>query len=133
MSIFKNIHKIAMRMIPPQTIQYRVGGSSTISPAGRVESNYGEWIDIVANVQPGIIASFGGRNVSEKDYKDFGLDFSRSYVTIWTDNVNVSTVSHQDTADQIKIGTRIYNIIQRANWLEYNGWVRCYCEEEIVG
>lgn len=131
MSIFTNIHKMAMQLIPPQTISYRKGESTVITQAGRAVSSYGEWTSIVAHVQPGIIASFGGRNVSEKDYKDFGLDFSRSYVTIWTDDCSISTLSHQDTADQIKVGNRIYNIIQKANWLEYDGWVRCYCEEVI--
>lgn len=130
MSILSNIHKVAARIIPMQTITWQ-RLTYTTTAAYRQEKSITVIGQIKAHVQPGIISSFGGKNISEKDYKDLGLDFSRNYVTIWTSENDIRTVAYQQTADQVVISGKTYNIIQRANWLEYNGWSRYYCEEKI--
>ena len=131
MSIFTNIHKIASMLIPKQVIYWRKGLGRTVSPAGIPKSVYGEWIRVRAHVQPGIISSFGGKNITEKDYKDMGLDWSHRFFTIWLDKEAITTIAQQSTTDQIKIGEEVYNIIQMADWEEFNGWRRCYCEQVI--
>ena len=118
MSIFTNIHKVASRIIPRQTIEWRKGKASVLSAAGIMRSQHGEWIKIKAHVQPGIVSSFGGKNITEKDYKEMGLDWSRRYFTIWTDDQNITTIAKQETTDQIRIGGEggeVYNIIHMAD------------------
>ena len=134
MSIFTNIHKVASRIIPRQTIEWRKGEVSVLSAAGIMRSQHGEWIKIKAHAQPGIVSSFGGKNITEKDYKEMGLDWSHRFFTIWTDDQNITTIAKQETTDQIRIGGEggeVYNIIHIADWLEFDGWKRCYCEQVI--
>lgn len=130
---FKSLHKLANRLIPRETIQYRTSKASTTNEYGVRSSNYSDnWISIRAHVMPGIISSFGGKNINARDYKDFGLDFSKNYYTVYTDDVNVQTLVHKDSPDQFMFHNgKIFNIIQTEDWLEYNGWKRCYCEEVI--
>lgn len=134
MSIFTNIHKVASRLIPRQKIEWRKGAVSVLSEAGIMRSQYGEWISVNAHVQPGIISSFGGKNITEKEYKEMGLDWSHRFFTIWVDDSRITTNAQQDTTDQIRLGGEdgeIYNIINMADWIEFDGFRRCYCEQVI--
>lgn len=133
MSIFTNLHKIANRLIPRQRIQWRKALDTVISEDGIAVSGYGEWNAILAHAMPGIISSFGGKNINERDYKDMGLDFSRNYYTVYCDNIDVRTVCEQHSADQFMISGKVFNVIQTEDWEEfgYNGWKRCYCVEVI--
>ena len=131
MSLFTNIHRVASRVIPRKTIKWRKGAETEITDAGIAKSKYGDWIEVRAHVQPGIVASFGSRNIDEKNYKDMGLDWSKRTMTVWIDNSNITTVANQSTTDQFMINGEIFNIIQIADWLECDGWKRCYCEQVI--
>lgn len=133
MSIFTNLHKIANRIIPRQRVQWRKALDTVISEDGIAVSGYGEWNAILAHAMPGIISSFGGKNINERDYKDMGLDFSRNYYTVYCDNIDVRTVCEQHGADQFMINSKVFNVIQTEDWEEfgYNGWKRCYCVEVI--
>jgi hypothetical protein len=135
MSIFTNIHKLANRIIPRQKIKWRKAGDTTISEYGIAVSQYGEWMDIYAHAMPGIISSFGGKNINERDYKDMGLDFSKNYYTVYCDDIGARTVCEQHGADQFMINGKVFNIIQTEDWEEfgYNGWKRCYCVQVIDG
>lgn len=130
MGIFANIHRIASSVIPRETVMYRTFLSSSINSIGNRSPSYNEWISIKAHVQPGMITAFGSRALSEKDYKQNGLDFSRNYITIWCDGVNISTVNGKEFPDQFKVGDRTYNVIQIADWLAYSGWKQIYCVED---
>jgi len=136
MSAFGNIHKLASSLIPQQNIEWRKAATSTVDQYGQVTSTYANqnaWNTARAHVQPGIVSSFGGKNISEKDYKEMGLDWSRRYVTIWVSDANITSVAGAQSTDQIRIGgNRIFNVIQVADWIEYNGWKRCYCVEVLA-
>lgn len=131
MGWLNNIHKIASRIIPTQEIEWRKAGSSTTDQYGQRKSGYGAWTKIRAHVQPGVISSFGGKNVSEKVYDDFGLEFSHKHITVWVDGCDLTTMAKQDSPDQIKYRNCVYNIINVADWLDVDGWKRIYCEEVI--
>lgn len=133
MSIFTNLHRIANKLIPRQRIKWRKALDTVISEDGIAVSGYGEWNAILAHAMPGIISSFGGKNINERDYKDMGLDFSRNYYTVYCDNIDVRTVCEQHSADQFMINCKVFNVIQTEDWEEfgYNGWKRCYCVEVI--
>ena len=125
----KNLLEQALKIIPRSNFQYRLFDKRETNEFGQVVPLYGEWHYGYGIVEPGIISSFGGKNIQEKDYKDFGLDFSHETVTAWIRNVQIGTVSNRDSPDQIRYGGKIWNVIQAANWNEYNGWRRCYCQE----
>lgn len=131
MSIFTNIHKIASRMIPRQKISWRKGAESVVTASGIAKSVHGDWVDVYAHVQPGIISSFGGANLSEKDYKEMGLDWSHRFFTVWTDDQHITSVAQAETTDQVRIGEDVFNVIHVADWLEFDGWKRMYCEQVI--
>lgn len=133
MSIFTNLHKIANSIIPRQRIEWRKSGESFVDDYGQPASSYGEWQSILAHAMPGIISSFGGKNINERDYKEMGLDFSKNYYTVYVDDIDIRTVCEQRSADQFRINGKIFNVIQTEDWAEfgYNGWKRCYCVQVI--
>lgn len=135
MSVFSNLHRIANRIIPRQKIQWRKSGVTFIDEYGVARSSFGAWQDVYAHVMPGIISSFGGKNINERDYKDMGLDFSKNYYTVYVDGIDVRTVCEQGSADQFRVDGKVFNVIQTEDWSEfgYNGWKRCYCVQVIDG
>lgn len=131
MSIFTNIHKIASRLIPREKVEFRIAGDSYTDDYGIRHSTFGEWHEMMAHVHPGIVSSFGGRNIEERDYKDMGLDFSHRFMTVWCDDKDIRTICGRDSADQLRIRSMVFNVIHVADWIVFNGWKRFYCEEVI--
>lgn len=130
MGIFANIHRIAASVIPMETIEYRMFKESIVNSLGNKTPTYSQWTQIKAHIQPGLITAFGSRALSEKDYKQNGLDFSRNYITLWCDGVDISTVANKDFPDQFSVRGNRYNVIQIADWLAYSGWKQIYCAED---
>lgn len=131
MSIFSNVHRLASSVIPRRKIKYRKSKGAVINQFGVRTASYDEWTETIAHVQPGVIAAFGGKCVSERDYKDFGLDFSKMTMTVWLDDKDLSLMVHKDFPDQLMIDGKIFNIMQVSDWLEFSGWKRIFCEEAI--
>ena len=131
--IFRSLHRLANRLIPREKMKYRIANKSVTDEYGMVKPTYSDdgWITIKGHIMPGIISSFGGKNINARDYHDLGLDFSKNYYTVYTDDVNVKNLVHKDSPDQVMLHGRIFNIIQTEDWLEYNGWKRLYCVEVI--
>lgn len=132
-----NILNRAFHVIPKVKFKFRIANGVATDDFGQRSVDYGPWIDTEGMVQPGIVASFGSRNISEKEYKDFGLDFARGSITIWLSTNTIgtihgpSTIHGKESTDQVLWNDRIWNVVQVANWNEYNGWRRCYCEEAL--
>lgn len=124
-----NILKTALHIIPKSKFKYRKALGHTTDEFGQRDSSYGEWVDGTGIIEPGIVASFGSRNISEKDYKDFGLDFSRHSLTLWIPDQKLCTVYQRIPPDQILYEGKIWNVIQVASWQTFNGWQRCFCQE----
>lgn len=123
----RNILNTAMSSIGTDRIQYRLYSGNTINDAGVPTVTYGEWANTRASVQPGIVSSFGGKCISEKEYQELGLSWARTYVTIWLSDVGLRTSENENAADQIRIGNKVFNVLQVEDWLMQNGWKRCYC------
>lgn len=133
MSIYhENILERAFKIIPRSKFEYRLFIKTRINDYGQCEPEYTDWADGHGIVQPGIISSFGGKNVSEKDYKELGLDFSRCTVSVWIKDVNLRTLKGSRTPDQIRWQGREFNIIHVSDWLGYDGWKHCYAVEDIT-
>lgn len=129
--IVDQIFDLAMNIIPPNDFKYRKYDGVTTNEFGQRVTTYTDWADGFGCVQPGIISSFGGKNISEKDYKELGLDFSRATVTVWIKDIVLKSVNGESSCDQIMFEGKVYNVIQAANWNEYSGWRRCYCQEIV--
>ena len=63
-----NVLTVAQNVIGTEPIEFRKCLGSTIEH-GQVIVSYSPWKSVRACVQPGIVSSFGGKNISEKDYK----------------------------------------------------------------
>ena len=127
-----NVLKKAFTHIPTTTVQYRKYLGKTVSSAGLLTTSYSNWNASKAVVEPGVVSSFGGANREQQLYNDNGLNFGHKFVTVWICNADLNTVSNQDTPDQIQYDNKTYNIREVANWLNFDGWKRLYCEEVIV-
>lgn len=131
MGFLNNIHRIASKIIPTRSIEWGRQGESFTDEYGCRKSGETVWSTVRAHVQPGIISSFGGKNIDEKDYKDFGLDFSHRHITIWIDGVDIHTVAQKGNPDKIRFDGKVFNVMHTADWLDFDGWKRCYCEEVL--
>lgn len=124
-----DILQTALRVIPKVKFQYRFFIERTINEFGQSVISYDDWQNVRGIVEPGVISSFGGKNIEEKDYKQFGLDASRDIITVWMSGIKVGTLTSKDCPDQVKYLGKVYNIVHVENWNSYNGWRRCFCEE----
>lgn len=122
-----NILKTAMRTIGTERIEYRLYSGNTVNDAGVPSVSYSEWRPTRASVHPGIVSSFGGKGISEKEYAELGFTWARTNITIWLNDVGLRTSENENAADQIRFRGKVYNVLQVENWLEQNGWKRCYC------
>ena len=116
-----------MRVIGTESIEYRLFSGRTISDVGTPVVSYLDWTATRASVHPGIVSSFGGNGISEKEYSDLGFTWARTNITIWLNDVGLRTSEDENAADQIRFRGKIYNVLQVEDWLEQNGWKRCYC------
>ena len=128
-----NILKSALSIIGSHTVKIRIATGTAVNDAGVPTVTYSEPIAVSGSVQPGIVSSFGGKNISEKDYKDMGLDWTRSYITVWIPDVGLSVIHDKKSVDTVEFNGRIFNVIQCADWELQNGWKRCYCAERKAG
>lgn len=131
MPLFTNIHKIASSLIPRERFEYRISGDNVLSAAGRIVPTYGEWRQATGHIQPGIVSSFGGKNIEEKDYKDMGLDFSHRYLTIWHNIAELGTIADRQSACQVRLRGKVFNVIHSADWIVFDGFKRIYVEEVV--
>ena len=127
--MINNILAKALSIIRPSVVSVRHFEGNVTNSVGIVVKSYTEWINVLGIVEPGIVSAFGGKNISEKDYKFMGLDWSRYYVTCWLDMAQVKNVHLRGGSDQIKYDGKTFTILQIANWSEYDKWQRCYCVE----
>lgn len=127
---FNNILTTAMRVIGTKKVTYRLYSGKEVDELGIPKISYGDWISAVASCQPGIVSSFGGKCISEKEYRDLGFSWARTYITVWVNNAPVTTSENEDSADQIMYNGQIFNVLQVENWLDQNGWKRCYCVKD---
>lgn len=129
MSLFYNIHRMAAAVIPREPFEYRIGLGTETSPSGRMVPKYSEWKRATGHIQPGIVSSFGGKNIEEKDYKDLGLDFSHRFMTIWCNLKSLTTIAGKTTTNQVRIRGMVFNVIHAADWIVFDGFRRVYVEE----
>lgn len=125
-----NILSAALRVIPKVRIEYRKFISRSVSDFGVVKMNYSEWNTTYGMVESGKVRAFTASNISEKNYSDFGLDWSERGISVWIPNVKLSNTVDDDGCDQVRFNGKIFNVNEVEDWDVYNSWVRVYCVED---
>lgn len=125
-----NILSAALRVIPKVRIEYRKFISRSVSDFGVVTMNYSDWTTTYGMVEPGRVRAFTSSNLAEKNYSDFGLDWSEHGISVWISNVNLSNTADNDGSDQVRFNGKIFNVDEVEDWDVYNSWSRVYCVED---
>lgn len=125
----RNILTRALTVIPRSRFKYRKANGNVVNDFGQKVQSYGEWMDVTGIVQPGLVSSFGSKNISDMMYRDLGLDPSKRTITVWIEYTDISSTANRQSCDQVQYMGKTFNILQVEDWLEYNGWKRCYCQE----
>lgn len=112
------------------SVKFRRFVSNSISEFGVASQTFSDWVIVAANVQPGIVSSFGGSNIEMKDYKEMGLDWSRRYITVWIKDKGLQPCVDKNGADEILYNGMEFTVIQVENWDRFNNWQRIYCVEK---
>ena len=131
MSLFTNIHRIASRVIPTQSIQWRRAVGKETDQYGVSKLKYTDWQTIKrAHSEPGFARSAGQRSPGQDLYDDFGLSFTRRTFTVWCDDKGVNAIIGKEGTDQIKIGDVVCNVVRVEDWIEFDGWKRILVQED---
>lgn len=106
-----NLLSVAMRVINPQTVQWRAFEGRTKNSRASYVDGYAPAVDVFAAVQP----------VPRALYQQLGLDLSKSYWTIWV-QPDVRVLNRDTTGDLVLYGTRTLKCESDTNWRESDGW-----------
>lgn len=107
-----NLLAMASQLIPLQTIQIKRCTGRTLNDVGLEVSSFAVATSIKASVQP----------VSRAVYEQFGLDFQKDYVTVFSSSLIVD-VGRDVAPDVITYDGKEYQMLSNQGaWMEYNGW-----------
>lgn len=109
-----NLLRQALRVIRPTTVDYH-------RYAGRVENEYGSW---VTSYHPPVQIKASVQAVDRSRYESLGLDFSRSYVMIFSSH-DLNGVHRDSSPDRfVLLDGRAYTAVSETDWYGIDGtWV----------
>lgn len=111
-----NILNQALRVIAKQTFSYYAFISRTPNAAGLYVNTYASPISISGSVQP----------VARNLYQQYGLDFTKNYVMVYTPN-NIIDIDRDRSSDQILFNSKAYQVLADTLWFPIDGWTACIC------
>lgn len=115
-----NLLNLALRLIPPVTVQYRIFSGSAVNEFGISVNTYSEPITVKnAHIQP----------LKAEMYAQYALQDVRN-VKVCYIPVNVIGQLDKSTNDIIIYNGRKYNIIDTHEWYNYDGWNKLVIVEE---
>lgn len=106
-----NVLKTALKMIPPEPIEYYKFSSRAINDIGIEENTYSSAITIHASVQA----------VPRSMYEQLGLDLQKKFVTVYTAQ-NVIDVGRDTSGDKFLYYGETYLIESKTDWISFNKW-----------
>lgn len=127
-NLYRNMFDRATAIIPTQKIKYRLPAGRLVSASGRLTPIYSEWRTLKCVLEPGLVSSFASKNLSDKDYKRVGMDFSINSYTVWAKTDDIFPVHDGEAACQFQIFGKVYNVKQMEDWAMTDGWKRMYSE-----
>jgi hypothetical protein len=84
--------------------------------AGYFVSEFSEPIDMLGSVQP----------VNQRQYKNMGLDFKKSYIKIYDVNL-INSLNRTNNADQVLWDGYRYQVAEDTPWFLSGGWNYVLC------
>ncbi len=111
-----NIFAQAMTAIASQGVQYYANTGRTTNAIGYDVATYAAPVTILCSVQP----------IPRSLYEHMGLDFSKSYVTIYTTQAAVG-VERGGAGDKLSFAGHDYQCLSITAWGAVDGWNELLC------
>ena len=111
-----NLLATAQTVIGKQDYQLRRPQGRTRNAAGYQVTAFSAPVDMSGSVQP----------VNQRQYKDMGLDFKKSYIKIYDVNL-INTLSRTSNADQVIWDGYVWHVAEDTPWFLSGGWNYVLC------
>lgn len=108
-----NLLNIALRAIPSTTIQYEKYLASGIGFGGIAKNTYDA---------PKTIINAVAQPLSNKLYKEYGLDFQKRYMRFFASCDMLALEYDNASPDRITYDGTKWIVVQVKRWHSYNGW-----------
>jgi hypothetical protein len=111
-----NILSTVQTAIGKQAYQLQKYLGRTNNVAGFQVSSFDAPIDMMGSVQP----------VNQRQYKDMGLDFKKSYIRIYDAGL-IESLSRDKNADRIIYDGFLFEVAEDTPWFLSGGWTYVLC------
>lgn len=115
-----NLLEGALSVLPFVCFKYRSFRRSEVDEFGQSVQAFNEWKLCRGMVQP----------VNRSLYEDMGLDFTKTYISVWGSIPLDASSEKQDGSDQLLWNGHLWNITAVNEWNQYNGWANVTAVEE---
>lgn len=105
-----NIYATARRLIGGSPYRH-FSASRTVDDRGIYVTTYSSGTDLVDSIQA----------VPRKNYTYLGLDLSKYYIIIYTDNP-IFVLERGTSGDQIEFNGERYQLLSNTDWVPIDGW-----------
>lgn len=106
-----NIYRAARRLIGGSTIRYQPYATRAQNAAKQWVTTYGDAFDMDVSIQA----------VDRNSYVEYGLDFQKNYVRIYTD-YDVIDIERDTSGDRFWWQGRFYQLESDNPWFQMDGW-----------
>lgn len=106
-----NLYLMARRLIGGGVIRYQYYVSRELNAARQWVSTYADAFDMDVSIQA----------VDRNSYVEYGLDFQKNYVRIYT-NDNVVDIERDSSGDRFWWNGRFYQLESQNPWFQIDGW-----------
>ena len=106
-----NLLTTALQVICRQKFEYYAFVSRSANSIGLYVKTFAPPVTVTGSVQV----------IDQKFYDHSGLDFSHSYVQVWTEQ-NVKEVDRDIAGDQIAWSGSRWEVVNEMDWINVDGW-----------
>lgn len=118
--MFGNLLNQALTIIPKQNFTFCKYKSNTINDIGIKVDVYETGVNYSGSVQA----------VDSKMYQQYGFDFSKKYIQIYS-SLNIKNVTqNQETPDKIVWNNKDYLVVNCSDWYVQDGWTNIIAVEQ---
>lgn len=111
MKIGGNLLKLAMTVIPKQTVLYSQYTGKTTNGIGLDVNSYAAAVNITGSFQP----------VPRDKLQNMGLDYNKSYCNFYT-STPLADLERDGAGDRFVFGGKTYQVMSNTEWLNVDGW-----------
>ena len=118
--MFGNLLNQALTIIPKQNFTFCKYKENNVNEIG---NKVDEW-------EEGIVCEGSVQAIDSKMYQQFGLDYSKKYIQIFS-SLNIQNVSqNQETPDKIIWNNKNYLVVNCSDWYVQDGWTNIIAVEQ---